>query len=216
MKKYLFVASLFILVVVAGIALRFYAYGGSARSQSAAVAFSSDSVFSEVPNSAPLAASSRDASDVPPPLSETTPQTQQLTGGKRTYKNTAFHFDLVFPDNLRATEYGEQDGALTVSFQDPGTNEGFEVYVTPYSGTQITSQRFRTDEPSGVMQRPTDLLVDGTRATMFFGKNAIMGDTREVWFIHGDIFTRLRHTKSSIHGLPHNADVEIYLELFRT
>ena len=178
MKKYLFVASLFILVVVAGIALRFYAYGGSARSQSAAVAFSSNSVFSEVPNSAPLAASSSDSSDVPPPLSETTPQTQQLTGGKRTYKNTAFHFDLVFPDNLRATEYGEQDGALTVSFQDPNTREGFQIYITPYGEKQIDNARFRLDEPSGVLLQPTDVIVDGAHATMFFGNNAIMGDTR--------------------------------------
>ena len=35
------------------------------------------------------------------------------------------------------------------------------------------------------MQSPTDIIVDGTRATMFFGNNSIMGDTREVWFIHG-------------------------------
>jgi hypothetical protein len=35
------------------------------------------------------------------------------------------------------------------------------------------------------MQSPTDILVDDARGTMFFGKNAIMGDTREAWFIHG-------------------------------
>ena len=35
------------------------------------------------------------------------------------------------------------------------------------------------------MQSPTDILVDDARGTMFFGKNGIMGDTREVWFIHG-------------------------------
>ena len=35
------------------------------------------------------------------------------------------------------------------------------------------------------MLQPTDVIVDGAHATMFFGNNAIMGDTREVWFIRG-------------------------------
>jgi len=96
------------------------------------------------------------------------------------YKNAAFHFGLLFPDNLQATEYKEQDGAVTVSFQDTKTDQGFEVYVTPYADKQITPQRFKLDEPSGVIQSPTDVVIDGARATMFFGNNTIMGDTREV------------------------------------
>ena len=148
-------------------------------------ALPSDSVFSEVTDSASSGASSSDTSSVPPPLSQSTPQTQQATEGMLAYKNAAFHFGLLFPDNLQATEYKEQDGAVTVSFQDTKTDQGFEVYVTPYADKQITPQRFKLDEPSGVMQTPTDIVVDGTRATMFFGNNTIMGDTREVWFIHG-------------------------------
>ena len=47
------------------------------------------------------------------------------------------------------------------------------------------------DEPSGVYKEPREVIVDGVCATAFFGNNDIMGDTQEVWFIHGDIFTRL-------------------------
>src|SRR5271157_4329517 len=65
-------------------------------------------------------------------------------------------------------------------FQDTKTDQGFEVYVTPYADKQITPQRFKLDEPSGVIQSPTDVVIDGERATMFFGNNTIMGDTREV------------------------------------
>ena len=101
----------------------------------------------------------------------------------RAYENTAFHFGLFFPDNLHATEYNEQGGALTASFQDPVTNEGFQVYVTPYAGKQIDTARLKLDEPSGVYLQPTDVIIDGTSATTFFSTNAIMGDTREVWFI---------------------------------
>jgi len=118
-------------------------------------------------------------------MPQSTPQTQQATERMLAYKNAAFHFGLFFPDNLLAMEYREQGGALTVSFQDTKTDQGFEVYVTPYADKQITPQRFKLDEPSGVMQSPTDIIIDGTHGTMFFGNNSIMGDTREVWFIHG-------------------------------
>ena len=91
--------------------------------------------------------------------------------------------------NLQAHTYNEEGGAFTAAFQDPTTNEGFEVYVTPYSGTQITQARFKLDEPSGVMDDPTKLIVDGVQATMFFGYNSAMGATCEVWFIrNGDLY----------------------------
>ena len=105
--------------------------------------------------------------------------------GMRAYSNTAFHFGLLFPDNLKASEYKEQGGSLTASFQDPDTRQGFQVYVTPYSGKQIDAAQFKLDEPSGAVQSPIEIQVDDASGIMFFGENAIMGDTREVWFIHG-------------------------------
>ncbi len=185
MKKYLVVGVLIIFVAGGGLAARFYSFGGTEKSQAAMAALSSDSVSSDVPVSASSSAPSSEAPNVLPPLSQSTPQTQQATEGMLAYQNAAFHFGLLFPDNLQAIEYKEQDRAVTVTFQDTKTDQGFEVYVTPYADQQITAQRFKLDEPSGVMQSPTDIIVDGTRATMFFGSNSIMGDTREVWFIHG-------------------------------
>lgn len=41
------------------------------------------------------------------------------------------------------------------------------------------------DQPSGVMQGPMDLSLNSALATMFFGRDPLLGDTREVWFIHG-------------------------------
>jgi len=129
--------------------------------------------------------STESAAAVPPPLATSTPQTQEITEGERLYQSTAFHFSLIFPDNLVATEYKEQGGALTASFQDPNTSEGFEVYVTPFSGAQIDEARFKLDEPSGTYLQPTEVVIDNVTATMFYGFNPIMGDTREVWFVHG-------------------------------
>jgi hypothetical protein len=104
---------------------------------------------------------------------------------QKTYTNPLYHFSFRYPKDLVIDEQDGADGSLTLAFQDPTTNEGFEVYVTPYSGTQITKQEFQLDEPSGVIQEQTDVMIDGVRATMFYGNNTIMGDTREVWFING-------------------------------
>ncbi len=100
------------------------------------------------------------------------------------YRNTAFGFALDYPKELQVREYQEANSALSVVFEDPDDGRGLQVYVTPYGDTQITDERFKADQPSGVMQEPTDVLVSGARATMFFGRNEAMGDTREVWFIH--------------------------------
>jgi hypothetical protein len=107
--------------------------------------------------------------------------------GMHLYQNVRYHFSLIYPQELIVQEYAEPGDALTVTFTDAENTEAFEVYATPYNDKQITKTRFKRDEPSGVQDQPTDVMVDGVRATMFFGKNTIMGDTREVWFIRSGI-----------------------------
>jgi hypothetical protein len=52
---------------------------------------------------------------------------------------------------------------------------------------KVTDAQFHADEPSGVTQQQRDVMVDGVRGTMFFGSNDIVGDTREIWFIHNGL-----------------------------
>jgi hypothetical protein len=111
------------------------------------------------------------------------PQTQVIAEGLRSYENAQFRFNLLFPQELQLRQYEEKGGAVSVTFDDPNTGHGFQIFVTPYAGTQITEDRFKLDQPSGIMDQPTDVMIDGVRATMFFSKNPIMGDVREVWFI---------------------------------
>ncbi|HUD03061.1 MAG TPA: hypothetical protein VMR46_03570 [Candidatus Paceibacterota bacterium] len=99
------------------------------------------------------------------------------------FSNQQYHFSLYYPPDLVSTGQQEQGGAYTFSFQDADTNEGFEIYVTPYGDSQVSAARFKLDEPSGKMDQPTPVVIDGATATMFFGHNDVMGDTREVWFI---------------------------------
>ena len=127
-----------------------------------------------------------DAADIPvqQAISELISPTPQVTQDMLGYSRKDYYFTLLFPANLDSTEYKEKGGALTVSFQDPDTNEGFQVYVTPYSKKQIDAAQFKLDEPSGVVKDQQDVLIDGARGTKFYGYNAALGDTREVWFIH--------------------------------
>jgi len=114
----------------------------------------------------------------------TIPETKQIAEGWRGYENAAFRFRLLYPEELSVREYTESGNAMSATFEDPQTGEGFQIYVTPYGETQITKEHFQLDIPSGVMKEPTDVIIGGVQGTMFFSKNSIMGDTREVWFIN--------------------------------
>jgi len=112
------------------------------------------------------------------------PTTIQVTQDMRGYENSAFRFGLLYPKTLSVREYKERDGALSVIFEDPADGKGLQIYVTPYSDTQITKERFQLDVSSGVMKEPTDIMVGGVRGTMFLSTHSLMGETREVWFIN--------------------------------
>ena len=107
--------------------------------------------------------------------------------GYAEYRNARYHFVLFYPKDLRVQTYGGTGSDLTVTFQDPSTGEGFQIYAFPYNEPQISGARFRADEPSGVMEQATDIFIGGVQGTMFFGRDATLGDTREVWFIHGGV-----------------------------
>jgi hypothetical protein len=99
-------------------------------------------------------------------------------------------------------------------FQDPANNEGFEVYVIPYSGTQITAQEFKLDEPSGVMQDPTNVVIDGAQATMFYGNNPIMGDTARGVVHQGWPALRSHHVQAArLVARPDHADLDLHIAL---
>jgi hypothetical protein len=73
---------------------------------------------------------------------------------------------------------------VTVLFQSGEGEAGFQIYVAPINGTQITAERFAMDAPSGVRQEPREAVVDGVRAVAFYGFDAKVGKTTEIWFIH--------------------------------
>jgi hypothetical protein len=112
--------------------------------------------------------------------SSTEPRTPPA--GYKEYRNTQYHFSLFYPQDLKVTEYDEGNGAHTTIFEKD-YNTGFQIFVSPDGERQVSAVRFKMDEPSGVMESPQQITINGVPATAFFGANDVMGDTREVWFI---------------------------------
>lgn len=119
-----------------------------------------------------------------PPIATHTIHEGVAGEGVREYANTDYRFSLSYPQSLTVTEYTEANDAISITFEDYSDSEmGFQIYVTPYKLDHITDERFRLDAPSGVKKKPIEVVVDGTRSVIFFSENALMGETREVWFI---------------------------------
>jgi len=100
------------------------------------------------------------------------------------YQNNPYDFSLYYPDDLTVSEQKVGGNSEVLLFQDKTSGEGFDVFVTPYGEPKITQQRFEMDEPSGVMNDPQNITIDGAAATEFFSTNPAMGASREIWFLH--------------------------------
>lgn len=125
-------------------------------------------------------ASSSDVSPV-----EQGAEPRQIPTGYLEYRSDTYHFSLFYPGNLSVKTFDEGGGASTITFQNVQTAEGFQMFIVPYNGTQISSERFKKDEPSGVRDNPQNITINGVPAVSFFSANLNLGDTAEVWFIRG-------------------------------
>ncbi|HEX5774956.1 MAG TPA: hypothetical protein VFY28_03295 [Candidatus Paceibacterota bacterium] len=128
--------------------------------------------------------------DAPPVFAPLGGSTETPDAGPRTppaghqeYRNDRYHFSLFYPEAISPTEYQEKGNAFTVTFEGEGDAHFFQVFILPYKESQITPARLKRDIPTGVVREQTPIVIDGASATMFYSTNAILGDTREVWFI---------------------------------
>jgi hypothetical protein len=116
----------------------------------------------------------------------TTPP-REAPEGWAEYRSGAYHFSLLVPTTLKVTEYPEQDGGMTVTFEDiePKTVAGFQIFIAPFDGSQITDARFKEDDPSGMRTGLKNIAVDGAAGVSFYSTDSILGATAEVWFVRG-------------------------------
>lgn len=116
-----------------------------------------------------------------PGTPETTPRV--IPDGWNEYRNEQYRFSLAAPAELSVKEFPE-GGALTVTFEDVESATGFQIFVLPYAEEKITTERFVSDVPSGVLEGEEKRFVDSAEAVQFWSKDVALGETREVWFIH--------------------------------
>lgn len=103
--------------------------------------------------------------------------------GYQEYRNEFYKFQVFYPDILSVKEFKEKGSAITLTFENADRSQGFQVFITPFGGNTITETRIKTDNPSGVVEQMAEATIDGQKGITFFGKNEVMGETREVWFI---------------------------------
>jgi hypothetical protein len=107
-----------------------------------------------------------------------------MPAGWREYRNEAYRFMLYYPGTLSVRTHDEGGGAATVVFESIKPAEGFQVFIVPYAANQVSEERFRQDEPSGVRAQMQAVSVDGAQGASFFSTNIALGETAEIWFIH--------------------------------
>ena len=129
--------------------------------------------------------------------------TSTLSTGTEEYQNTHYGFSFLYPNNLKSSTFDEGSGASTITFQNTTEVKGFQIFIVPYQGEQVSMTRFRSDEPSNVMEQPKNILVGGAKATMFFSTNATLGDTIEVWVIKNGYLFEITAPKSLAVWLAH-------------
>jgi hypothetical protein len=55
----------------------------------------------------------------------------------------------------------------------------------PYAEPQVSEERFKQDEPSGARTNLNSITVDGATGAAFYSTDVALGETREIWFVHG-------------------------------
>ncbi len=120
------------------------------------------------------------------------------------YHNARYTFSVSVPTGMSVREFDEGGGASTITFEDTKGGRGFQIYIAPYQGAQVSEERFRQDEPSGVRTDMENANVDGVSAAAFHSKDALLGDTSEVWLIRkGYLYevTTLRPLEPMLQGI---------------
>lgn len=116
--------------------------------------------------------------------------------GWRVYSNPRYRFSLYIPAAMKVGEFDERGGAFTVTFENALDAQGLQIFIVPYSGSQVTDARFREDEPSGVRNDLASITIDGVTAASFYSTDSTLGDTREIWFINNGYLYEITTLKS--------------------
>ena len=142
------------------------------------------SIF-EWPGAKSDATSTSPAPDAQAPASAKS--TRSVPAGSREYYSAQYRFSLLYPEFLSVKKIAESGGGMTVTFENLKEARGFQIFVTPYAAAQVSDTRFKQDIPSGVRKNVTNISVGGASGASFYSYSEELGDTAEVWFLHGGL-----------------------------
>jgi hypothetical protein len=130
--------------------------------------------------------------------------TERLSEHEQRFVHPRYGFTLDVPRYLTITRIDEGQSTETIIFEpgegtDP-TLPRFQIFITPYFEKTITEARLKKDIPSGVVRQYTDVVIgrmENIPAALFASSDALLGDTREVWFLRNgylfEVTTRAAH-----------------------
>src|SRR3989344_3830732 len=127
--------------------------------------------------------------------SEPTPSAREVPKGAREYRSESYEFSLFYPEAMTVKEFKESSGASTVTFENIKGAQGVQIFITAYSEAQVSEARFAKDLPSGVRLDLNTIVVDGATGAAFYSRDALLGETREIWFIHDNYLFELTTLK---------------------
>lgn len=111
----------------------------------------------------------------------------------KTYNHSDPNFSFEYPEDFNISAFPDGENGETVLVQKPNSNEGFQVFISPFDEpsdpTQggagpITVERVKQDVPDMVIESPETVKFGGISALAFLSKSESVGRTREVWFLH--------------------------------
>ena len=100
-----------------------------------------------------------------------------------THPEHGFSFDLS--KDFIVSNF-EEDGKEIIVAEHPTLKMGFQMVISPFDEKgPITKERILEGLPALVMENVVDFFIASeTPAIRFSSKNAQLGDTRELWFVH--------------------------------
>lgn len=100
------------------------------------------------------------------------------------YRDHEHLFSFMYPEEFLVSEFTETGNAKTLVFEVPGTEQAFQIFIAPFTGSTITKSDIIRQIPSGVIEDLKEVIIgDGIRALVFWSDVPILGKSREVWFI---------------------------------
>ena len=100
------------------------------------------------------------------------------------YINTAYGFSFALGSEYQTQVNHAGDDSSVLTFDAEGEKD-FQIFVMPHDEPAITPERIKLDVPDIIMENIRTATLSDTDALVFNSRDDSLGETYEVWFIHG-------------------------------